>query len=97
VEPLGAVISANIELDGLRGKHVMLYWSMWQQGGNTRLFGQWLSSYAGFKLTATTDKDTGSINFWLPLPKAHGQYFIRLELRLQNGAQLASGDSNSFN
>jgi hypothetical protein len=96
LEPLGVDINANIELDGLRGKHVMLYWSMWQQGGNTRLFGQWLSTYAGFELTATTDKDTGSIDFWLPLPKAHGQYFVRLELRLKDGPQLTSEDSNVF-
>ena len=31
-EPLGVVVSADIELAGLRAKPVLLNWSMWQRG-----------------------------------------------------------------
>jgi hypothetical protein len=95
VEPLGVDVRADIELDGFREKHVMLYWSIWGQGGDSALYDKWLSRYPAYELTPTTDKDTGSVDFWIPLPKAHGQYFVRLELQLADTV-LTSKDSSTF-
>jgi hypothetical protein len=94
-EPLGVVVSADLELVGLRGKPVLLSWSMWQQGGTKRLFGNWLNRNLAYRLVATTDHDTTALDMWIPLPKAPGPYFIRVNLTADR-SPLASGDSPPF-
>ena len=94
-EPLGVVISADLELAGLRGKPVLLSWSMWQQGGKKRLYGNWLNRNLAYRLEATTDRDTTTVDLWVPLPKSPGPYFIRVNLTAGK-APLASADSPPF-
>ena len=94
-EPLGVVVNTNLELVGLRGKPVLLSWSMWQQGGKKRLFGNWLNTNLAYRLVATTDHDTGTLDMWVPLPKAPGSYFIRVKLTADR-SPLASADSSLF-
>ena len=93
---MGELVSVNIELEGLRGKFVYLSWSIFQKGSQTNLFGKWLNSFVAYRLQATTDDDTGSLEMWIPLPKMPGPYFIRLSLTT-DGASLASTDSDPFN
>lgn len=94
-EPLGVVVSADLELAGLRGEPVLLSWSMWQQGGKKRLYGNWLNSNLAYRLKATTDRDTTTLDLWVPLPKSRGPYFIRVSLTAA-GSVLASADSPPF-
>ena len=94
-EPLGELISLNMELVGLRGQPVFLSWSIFQAGGHDNLFGRWLNNFVAYRLMATTDDDTGSLDMWIPLPKVSGPYFIRLNLTT-GGADLASADSGPF-
>jgi hypothetical protein len=94
-EPLGELISLNMELVGLRGQPVFLSWSIFQAGGHNNLFGRWLNNFVAYRLVATTDDDTGSLDMWIPLPKVTGPYFIRLNLT-SGGADLASTDSDPF-
>jgi hypothetical protein len=94
-EPLGVVVSADLELAGLRGKPVLLSWSMWQQGGKKRLYGNWLNNNLAYRLKATTDQDTTTLDLWVPLPKSRGPYFIRVSLTTAESV-LASADSPLF-
>jgi hypothetical protein len=94
-EPLGVVVSVDVELAGLRGKPVLLSWSMWQQSGDTRLYGNWLNRNLAYRLEATTDRDTTTFDLWVPLPKPPGPYFIRIQLTV-NGSARASTDSQPF-
>lgn len=94
-EPLGELVSLNVELIGLRGQPVLLSWSIFQTGDHNNLFGKWLNNFAAYRLEATTDDDTGSLDMWIPLPKVTGPYFIRLNLTA-GGADLASMDSDPF-
>jgi hypothetical protein len=57
-------VTADLELAGLRGKPVLLSWSMWQQGGNKRLYGDWLNRNLAYRLEATTDRDT-TLDLWI--------------------------------
>jgi hypothetical protein len=95
-EPVGVVVSADLELVGLRGKPVMLSWSMWQQGGRKRLYGNWLNRNLAYRLKATTDHDTATLDLWIPLPKSSGPYFVRVALTTA-GTRLAGADSPLFN
>ncbi|MGV9365558.1 hypothetical protein [Amycolatopsis sp. NPDC003731] len=94
-EPVGAIVSVDVELGGLRGRTLLLTWSMWQNGGKTRLHGDWLNSNLVYRLQPTTDHDTTTVDLWVPLPKAAGTYFVRVDLDL-DGARLIGGNSPSF-
>jgi hypothetical protein len=95
-EPVGVVVSADVELNGLRGKTVSLTWSMWQTEGKTRLHGQWLNENLAYNLRPTTGKDTTTVDLWVPLPPGAGTYVIHGDLSTA-GAPLASDQSEPFN
>jgi FHA domain len=95
LEPLGAVVDVNVELEGLRGRPVLLTWSIWQQGGETRLFGKWLETTAAYRLEATSNHDTAGFNIWVPMPKEPGPYVVRLALTA-DGVSIASTISQPF-
>ncbi len=79
-EPLGVIISADVELSGLRGKEVLLNWSMWQAGGDVRLHGEWLNRNLAYRLQPTTHRDTTTVDLWIPLPRPPGPYLVRVEM-----------------
>ena len=94
-DPLGELVSVNMELAGLRGQPVFLLWSIFQEGGHTSLFGKWLNNFVAYRLEATTNDDTGTLEMWIPLPKLPGPFFIHLSLTT-DGANIAGTDSNPF-
>ncbi len=94
-EPLGAIVSVDIELAGLRGKQVLLTWSMWQMAGESRLHGDWLNRNLAYRLEATTNRDSTTVDIWIPLPATDGPFFIRVDLTTQ-GRSLRSGASQPF-
>jgi hypothetical protein len=89
------VVTADLELAGLRGRPVLLSWSMWQKGGKVRLFGDWLNSNLAYRLEATSDRDTTSLDLWIPLPKSPGPYLVRVNLTAAQ-SPLASAESQPF-
>jgi hypothetical protein len=76
--PLGELISVNLELIGLRGQPVVMSWSIFQEGSHASLFGKWLNNFAAYRLDATTNDDTGTMDMWIPLPKLKGPFFVHL-------------------
>jgi hypothetical protein len=94
-QPLGVVIRTDLELSGLRGKPVLLSWSMWESKGASQLFGDWLNTNFAYRILATTEHDSVSLDMWIPLPHRHGSYFVRTALTI-NDADLASADSDTF-
>ncbi len=94
-EPVGELVSVNLELIGLKGQPVFLSWSIYQVGGKVNLYGDWLRNFVAYRLQATTDDDTGSVMMWVPLPKTPGPYFLRLTLSTGN-TSLASDDTGTF-
>jgi hypothetical protein len=94
-DPLGELVSVNLELVGLRGQPVLLSWSIFQEGGHTNLFGTWLRDFVAYRLEATTNDDTSTLEMWIPLPKLPGPYFTHLSLTT-DGAGLASVNSDVF-
>ena len=92
---MGELVSVNLELVGLQGQPVLLSWSIFQEGGSNHLSGNWLGNFVAYRLEATTNDDTGTLEMWIPLPKQHGPYFIRLTLTT-GGENLASMNSDPF-
>jgi hypothetical protein len=95
-EPLGVLVTVNLELIGLRDQEVRLTWSMLATGGATkRLYGDWLNDNLAYRLKAGSDRDTAFQYIWIPLPKSPGPYFVRVELTV-DGAPLTSEASDPF-
>jgi hypothetical protein len=94
-QPVGELFSVNLELVGLQSQSVFLSWTMFQKDGRNHLSGEWLDNFVAYRLRATTNDDTGTLNMWIPLPKQPGSYFIRLTLT-SAGESLASMNSGLF-
>jgi uncharacterized membrane protein YgcG len=94
-EPLGELVSADLELAGLKGQPVLLSWSIFQKNGPSHLSGKWLGNFVAYSLVPTTNDDTGTVVMWIPLPKQKGPYFVRLTLTT-GGASLGSMNSGPF-
>lgn len=77
-EPLGALVTFEVELKGLRGKEVLVDWSIFSAG--KRLFGQWLANNLAYRLKARTESDIASMDVWVPMPKQAGPFRVRLTL-----------------
>ena len=95
-QPLGELISVNLELLGLQGQPVFLSWSIFQEGGQNNLSGNWLGNFVAYRLEGTTSDDTGTLEMWIPLPKQPGPYFVHLSLSTAGGDNLTSMDSGPF-
>lgn len=96
IQPLGELVSVDMEIAGLKGQSVSLSWSIFPQNAARHLSGKWLQDYPAYRLEPTTNDDTGSLEMWIPMPKQPGPYFVRLALTV-NGDALASSESGPFN
>lgn len=95
-EPLGVLVTVNLELIGLRDEEVELTWSMLAaRGANKRLYGDWLNDNLAYRLKAGSDRDTAFQYIWIPLPRSPGPYYVRVELTV-DGAPLMSEASDPF-
>ncbi|HEY7597010.1 MAG TPA: hypothetical protein VH969_27940 [Actinophytocola sp.] len=94
-QPTGVLVSVDLELVGLRGKTLLLSWSMWRSGDGAQLHDEWLNTYLAYQLEPTTEHDTTTVDLWVPLPAAPGPYYIRTDL-IADGTRLASDDSLPF-
>jgi hypothetical protein len=95
-EPLGVLVTVNLELIGLRDQEVQLTWSMLAaRGAHRRLYGDWLNDNLSYRLKAGSNRDTAFEYIWIPLPKPPGPYYVRVELTV-DGAPLKSEASDPF-
>jgi len=94
-QPLGELVSVNLELAGLKGQTVVLSWSIYPENGSTSLPEKWVGNFVAYQLVATTDDDTGTVDMWIPLPRQQGPYFVRATLALGD-TDLASMTSGPF-
>jgi hypothetical protein len=94
-EPLGVVVSTDLELTGLRDKVLTLSWSMWQGAGGVRLSGEWLNDNLAYRIEPRTDHATTTLDVWIPLPREPGSYFVRVDLR-SGATRIDSGESERF-
>jgi hypothetical protein len=95
-QPLGELLSVDMELAGLQGQPMLLSWSIFQEGGQSHMSRNWLGNFPAYRLEATTNDDSGTLEMWIPLPRQPGPYFVRLTIATTGGVSLASMDSGPF-
>jgi hypothetical protein len=94
-EPIGALVTASVVLSGLRGRTAQLTWSMWPAGGGNRLNEGWFDSHLAYRLRPDTDRDTATVDLWVPLPTTAGPYVIDVDLHV-DGVRMANTRSTQF-
>ncbi len=80
-DPLGVIVTANMQLEGLLGRELGVYWEVWTQSGASRLYDRWLDEVRVARIAAERERDAGAVQFWVPMPKRPGTYFIHVIIR----------------
>jgi hypothetical protein len=93
-EPLGAIVMVDVPLSGLKDRPVSLTWAMWNATDGSRLPG-WLIERLAYELRAGTDRDSATVDLWVPLPTAGGRYIVDVRANV-DGHGLAHGTSTPF-
>ena len=97
LDPVGALVTVNVEFEGLRGQSLLLFWRLFPADGALPLPKGWWKTTVAYRLTPGTDHDSASLDMWVPLPKARGPYTLDVILALEsNGARLASYETADF-
>jgi hypothetical protein len=95
LDPLGVVVTANVQLEGLRDRELGVFWEVWSRDGGTQLYDRWLDQVPVSRITAQQDTDAGSLRFWVPMPKEPGDYVIDVIVR-EGEAVLSTKKSDPF-
>jgi hypothetical protein len=90
-DPVGVRVTVDLELQGLRGVHLYLYWRLLPAGGPNPVPDVLAAATPAFMITAGSDLDSASVDVWVPLPKDPGPY--QLELLATEGTDAAPLDS----
>ena len=95
-EPLGVTLDFDLELEGFKGRRVEVRWSLYDAGAGERVPRDWLSNRRALAVRPEAAFDRPSAEFWVPLPKERGPFFVRLSVYDDQGRRLAYADSKSF-
>lgn len=94
-EPVGAIITVDVELIGLRGRPVHLTWAMWHASGGGRLHESWLNNHLAYRMLPDTDHDSATVDLWVPLPRTPGPFVVDVAAKVA-GTGIAKSRSNPF-
>ena len=95
---LGMRATVNMELEGLRGESLALYWRLSPATGAAPLPAAWGQAMPACLLRPSTQLDSASVDIWLPLPDAPGPFLLDFILTEQpEGARLTNARTDPFN
>jgi len=87
--PVGWVIVVNVDVSGLRDVPLFLVWSL--DGLDVPV--SWGTGNVAYRMTATTDHDTGSFKVWVPRLRGKHLYNVNIELvQASDGIILTQGE-----
>jgi len=95
-EPTGVTLSFDLELEGFSGSKAVVRWSLFDAGARKRVPRDWLVNRRALELQPEAAFDRESSEFWVPLPKRRGPFFVRLTVYNEDGERLTFADSKSF-
>jgi hypothetical protein len=81
-ELLGVIVNVRMDLFGLRGKPLLLWWQLYASNSDIRLFDPWLRTTPVYHLQTTKNEDSASFELWIPLPHPTGPYRVQVGLSL---------------
>jgi hypothetical protein len=95
-QPVGVTINFRLSLTGFRGRIVDVRWALHRDASGGQVPRDWLKNQRGPRYRGNAEKDSASPAIWVPLPRSEGVYFIRLEIKDEDGVRLAYADTPRF-
>ena len=93
---MGVGVNFDVSLTGFSGRSVNVYWSLHRiHNGVDRTPVDWLTDQHVQVLHPHATTDKASPEFWAPLPKGKGSYFIRVEVNAGD-TRIAVADTPHF-
>jgi hypothetical protein len=93
--PAGADIDFDVTLDGLKGRLVTIRWTLFRARDGKPVPRDWLRYRKVLAVTPKRASEPENREFWVPLPKRHGPYFVRLVV-VGDGGPVRHQDSDPF-
>jgi hypothetical protein len=93
---IGATINFNVSLTGFDGESADVRWSLYSQSRRRPVPRDWLRNQRALLLRGEAEKDSGSGEFWVPIPEVRGPFFIRIGVYNAAGTRLDYADTPSF-
>jgi len=56
----------------------------------------WLKTNYGYIVEPVSNSDTVNVDFWVPIPKARGEYLISVTVVDDRNRRIAAGESHVF-
>jgi hypothetical protein len=95
-QPLGVTVNFDVSLTGFQGDEADIRWSLYSARGGGAVPRDWLRNQRVLSLEAEAEKDSGSGEFWAPLPSREGSYFIRFGVYEEDGDRVTYRDTSRF-
>lgn len=95
-EPVGRLIDVGVRLEGLDDECIQLAWSLYDEPTGDVVPERWLRFRTGLRFVVDGDEQFASEQFWVPLPRRGGRFFVRMGLFKEDGTRLAIGRSPPF-
>lgn len=87
VQPVGVTVNFNVSLTGFKGRTVAVRWSLHHAGGG-RVAREWLRNQPALWLVGEAERDSAGSDFWVPLPKTKGPFFVQVGVYDEDGVRL---------
>ena len=95
-EPLGVAVHFDVSLTGFEGDEAEIRWSLYNATGGGAVPRDWLRNQRVLSLEAEAEEDSGSGEFWAPLPSREGSYYIRFGVYDEDGEGETSMKTSRF-
>jgi hypothetical protein len=94
-EAVGVAVSFDVTLEGFKGRRAEVHWTLYREhGGPVRH--AWLIDHRVLRLKGERDTDMASSDFWIPLPKLRGPYYVRIGVYDERGTRMTYERTRSF-
>jgi hypothetical protein len=95
-EVLGVTVNFDLQLEGFEGRRSEVRWSLYDARGNRRVPRDWLINRRVLSLKGKANEDRVSKEFWVPLPKRKGPFFVRVGAYDDQGNRMTYEDTKTF-
>jgi len=93
---IGVTINFNVSLTGFDGESADVRWSLYSKSAQRPVPRDWLRNQRALLLRGEAEDDTGSGEFWVPIPQVKGPFFIRIGVYDTDETRLDYADTPSF-
>jgi len=93
---LGVTVSFDLQLEGFKGRRSYVRWSLYDARADRRVPRDWLINRRVLSMRGKANSDRASKEFWVPLPRRQGPFFVRVSAYDDQGTRLTYEDTKAF-